>query len=222
MKNALPLLILLAAATGCSESGDNDIPQVGTDACSVDGQKQFVLDAMNDLYYWNDVLPADVDLASFATAEDLLAYLIEFQPLDGFSYIDSASADAQFFGAGQYEGYGFSSRYEAFGDLRLTRVFASSPAAAAGLERGQQVLMLDGRTIAEIDANEGTGEVFSQSSVAFTMRRPDGSEFTGIIERGLVTIDPVPQYRIIPRPDGTSVGYLELATFISTADAELD
>lgn len=222
LKNTLPILILIAMIAGCSESGDSSIPQTGTNACNLDAQKQYVLDAMNDVYYWNDVLPTDVDTSLFATPEDLLAYLIEFQPLDGFSYIDSASADAQFFGAGQYEGYGFSSRYEAFGDLRLTRVFASSPAAVAGLERGQQITMLNGRSIAEIDANEGTGTIFDQASVSFTMRRPDGSEFTEVIERGLVTIDPVPQYRIIPRSDGTSVGYLELATFISTADAELD
>jgi C-terminal processing protease CtpA/Prc len=39
------------------------------------------------------------------------------------------------------------------------------------------------------------------------------------VDKGIVTIDPVPQYRVIDRPDGTSVGYLELATFISTADA---
>ena len=44
-------------------------------------------------------------------------------------------------------------------------------------------------------------------------RRPRG---------GTVTIDPVPQFRLIPRADGTSVGYFELATFISTADAQLE
>jgi C-terminal processing protease CtpA/Prc len=207
---------------GCSGSDDAGIPQPGTAACAVQGQKQFVLDAMNDVYFWNDLLPPSVDLDAYATAEELLAYLISFQPLDDFSYIDLAAADAQFFGAGQYEGYGFSSRFEDADDLRFTRVFSSSPAALAGFARGQRMMMLNGRTIAEIQANEGIDTVFSQASIEFALRRVDGSEFTAVVNRGLVTIDPLPQWRVIDRPDGTSVGYLELATFISTADAELD
>jgi carboxyl-terminal processing protease len=43
-----------------------------------------------------------------------------------------------------------------------------------------------------------------------------------VVDRGLVTIDPLPQWRVIDRADGTSVGYLELATFISTAEAKFD
>lgn len=212
------LIAAVGLCVGCSSSDNAGFPQPGTSECSDAGQKQFVLERMNDVYLWNDLLPQDVDLNAYATAEDLLAYLTSFQPLDGFSYIDLAAADAQFFGAGQYQGYGFSSRFEAFDDLRLTRVFASSPAAQAGLERGQRIVMLDGRTIADIQANEGVNELFSQAMVEFTMRRTDGSEFAVVVNQGLVTIDPVPQWRVIDRPDGTSVGYLELATFITTAD----
>ena len=56
---------------------------------------------MNDVYFWNDLLPASVDLGAYATPEALLEFLRSFQPLDNFSYIDAAAADAQFFGAGQ-------------------------------------------------------------------------------------------------------------------------
>lgn len=209
---------VFAACT--TESGAPAPPQAGTDACSIDNQKQYVLERMRDVYFWYDDLPQTVDPDAFATPEALLAHLISFQPLDNFSYIDSAEADAEFFGEGRYRGYGFSSRFEAADDLRFTRVFESSPADAAGFERGQRILMLNGRTIAEIDANEGTGALFSLPSLEFTIRRLDGSEFTATVDTDIVTIDPVPQYRIIGRPDGTSVGYLELDTFISTAESE--
>ena len=175
---------------------------------------------MRDVYFWNDLLPATVDLSLYPTAEALLEFLISAQPLDGFSYIDSAAADAQFFGEGQYEGYGFSTRFEAADDLRFTRVFAASPANAAGFERGQRILMLNGRTIADIQANEGVGALFSLPSLEFTIERTDQTQFTETVNAGLVTIDPIPQHRIIDRPDGTSVGYLELTTFISTAEPE--
>jgi len=219
-----PLFILSVMSlfmSACSVSDDDAPPLSGTAACTIDAQKQFVLDTMNDVYFWNDLLPANVDLAAYASPEDLLEFLRSFQPLDDFSYIDTAAADAQFFGAGQYEGYGFSSRFEAADDLRFTRVFSSSPAFLAGFARGQRILMLNGRTIADIEANEGVGVLYAQSPLEFTIRRSDGSEFIAVVDAGLVTIDPLPQWRVIDQPDGSSVGYLELATFISTAEPAL-
>ena len=213
---------LLLGLVACSIDESNDAPpQTGTSACSIDAQKQFVLDKMRDVYFWNDDLPVAVDLATFATPEAVLEHLISFQPLDHFSYIDLAAADAQFFGAGQYEGYGFSSRFEAADDLRFIRVFSSSPAGTAGFARGQRIMMLNGRTIADIEANEGTGSLFTLPTLEFTIRRPDNTEFTSTVNAGIVTIDPLPQHRVIDRPDGTSVGYMELVTFISTADDAL-
>ena len=63
MKFALTLLLAAALALqGCSSESAPAPPQVGTDACSVEGQKQFVLDTMRDVYFWNDLLPTSVDL----------------------------------------------------------------------------------------------------------------------------------------------------------------
>ena len=97
------MAFICLGAAACSGSGSSppQSPQVGTDACSASGQKQFVLDVMRDVYYWNDLLPANVDTDAYATPEDLLAYLTSFQPLDDFSYIDLAASDTQFFGAGE-------------------------------------------------------------------------------------------------------------------------
>lgn len=213
--------ILAAVAltvTGCtvSDSGGG-VPQVGTSACTNEAQKQYVLDAMRDVYFWYDVLPADVDLSQHASPEALLDYLISFQPLDAYSYITSAVADAQFFGAGQYQGFGFSTRFEAADDLRFTQVFASSPASQAGFMRGQRILELDGRTIAEIEANEGVTAVFDRSPLEFRIRALDGSEFLATVSHDVVTIDPLPQWRIIDL-NGVPVGYVDFRSFISTAD----
>ena len=75
------------------------------------------------------------------------------QPLDNFSYLTSALADSAFFGAGLYEGFGFSWKRLAGDEIRLTRVFTGSPAEAAGFSRGQRIVALDGRSIAEIEAD---------------------------------------------------------------------
>ena len=224
-------LIVLTAliVTACSSSGGDGPPQIGDAACTNTGQKEFVLAAMRDWYLWNDRLPANVNIDAYATPEDLLAYLMTFSPDDGsgepidiFSFINSAAADAQFFGEGKFEGFGFSSRFLAADDLRLTRVFSGSPAAIGGLARGQRILELNGRTIAEIQAAEGIGAVFDTTPLDFLMREPNGNEFSVTIAHAIVTIDPVPQSRLIPVTGAPPVGYLELSTFISTADPKLD
>jgi len=237
-KPIIILSALLVAACSSSDGGSTGEPPVA--ACSIEGQKQFVLDRMREWYFWNDRLPADVDLSQFATPDDLLAYLTTFSPdltpedgidnpVDRFSFINTAAADQAFFGEGKFEGFGFSSRFVAENDLRLTRVFFDSPANQAGLERGQQIVALNGRTIADIQANEGVNAVFDLSPLDFTMRPVGGSsdgsdDFTRSISKDIVTIDPVPQARIIVDPGGVRppVGYMELATFISTADAQMD
>lgn len=219
MRKILYMLIAMTLTLpGCGSSGSGDqAPQTGTAACTDDAQKQFVLDVMRDIYFWYELLPADVDLSQFATPEMLLAHLISFQPLDDFSFITTAEADARFFGEGQFEGFGFSIKFEAADDLRFTRVFAGSPAAQAGFQRGQRILELDGRTIAEIEANEGVNVVFDQSPLTFRVRNLDTSEFEVTVSHDIVTIDPLPQWRVIDM-GGVPVGYVEFASFVSTAD----
>ena len=187
---------------------------------------------MLDWYLWNDLLPNPISVDNYASPEVLLADLITYSPDDGtgepidkFSFIGSAAADAAFFGEGQYEGFGFSTHYVATDDLRLTQVFANSPADLGGLSRGQRILELNGRTIAEIQAAEGVSAVFGMSPLTFTMVDLGGTELPPVtIAHDIVTIDPVPQWAVIPAGDGSGrmVGYFELTTFISTADPVFD
>jgi len=218
------IILALAAAllVGCGGSF------AGPDSageCSNKAQKETVFAAMQYWYLWNDLLPTDVKISDFTTPEDLLAYLTTFSPVDGsghpvdvFSFINSAAADAQFFAEGKFQGFGFSRKDLGGNDIRLTRVFSASPAEIGGLARGQQILQLNGRTIAQIEAAEGLDTVLSSTPLTFTMREPNGNEFTTTIAHDEVTIDPLPQWRIIDAGGGRMVGYLELATFISTAD----
>ena len=224
-------LILLAglAMTGCTASDDSGPPQVGDAACSNDGQKQFVLDVMRDVYFWHTSLPASVDLSAHASPEALLSHLASFspistatgQPVDRFSFINTAAADSAFFGEGQFEGFGFSTTFDENDNLLFTRVFSGSPAAMAGFGRGQRIIALAGRTIADIEANEGVGAMFDMNPLEFTVRRLDASEYTVTVTKDIVTIDPLPQWRVIDTPTG-SVGYMEMSTFISTADPVFD
>ena len=217
---------------GCGSSDDFG-GQSGSVSCSNDEQKQFVWDVMQDWYLWNDLLPAQIDVDNYASPEALLDALTFFSPDDGsgqpidqsrgFSFINSAEADAQFFGEGKFEGFGFSIPYEASDDLRLTRVFSGSPAEDGGLKRGQRIVELNGRTIAQINAAEGINAVFGTSPLEFTLLSRSGDPLPPVsLAHAIVTIDPVPLTRIIDAGAGRMVGYMELATFISTADPVFD
>ncbi|MBT8101538.1 MAG: hypothetical protein KJO95_01130 [Gammaproteobacteria bacterium] len=225
-------LLAIAALAACEGDDEFAGPQTGTSACSNDGQKQFVLDSLYAWYLWNDLLPAGINIADYASPEVLVRDVTRIfgpqdangNPVDRFSSVGSAQADAEFFGEGKFEGFGFSYRTvdDATDDIRLSRVFSGSPAEMAGLARGQRFVSLDGRSIAEIQANEGIGAAFSNGTVVFEMRRIDGSVFSSSITKDVVTIDPVPRTRIIDAGNGVMVGYLELSQFISTANPMLE
>jgi C-terminal processing protease CtpA/Prc len=210
-------LVLLLSGCDFYQDDDND-----GYTCSAKDQKRFVRDATEYWYLWNDLLPENTRVKNYSGPVALLADLIQVQPLDTFSYIGSAFADAAFFGGGQYEGFGFSWQRFANDDFRLTRVFVGSPADEAGLSRGQRIVAVEGRPIAEIDADEGLGSALEPNSAELTLLETDGvTEFTVRVFKSVVTIDPVPQWRLIDTANGPPVGYLELSTFVATADPQL-
>lgn len=235
MRNLVALLLIVTLAACDSSSGISGPPAGDeTGACSNDGQKQFVLDALFVWYLWNDLLPANLSIDDYASPEELVQQVTltygpqdaNGNPIDLFSSVGSLQADVEFFGEGRFEGFGFSWRFVDPGntEFRITRVFSGSPAANGGLDRGQRLLSLNGRTIAEIEAAEGVGAVFgANDTLTFEMERVDTSVFSVSITKDIVTIDPIPQWRLIDQGQGVPpVGYLELSTFISTADAEFD
>ena len=227
-------LLFFAALTACSGGSSLSVPQTGTAACSADGQKQYVLDRLYEWYLWNDLLPADIDIANYASPEELVTRVTldlgpqdtNGDPIDLFSSVGSAQADSQFFGEGKFEGFGFSWRFEdqAQTDFRITRTFPNSPAALGGLARGQQVLTLNGRTVPDVVSNEGVSAFFdNNATIDFEVQPVVGASFnTGDVSKAIVTIPPIPQSLIIDAGNGVNVGYIELSTFISTADPEFE
>jgi len=226
----LGLFAVLAGCSSSSDSGQTSRSQVCTSAL----QKQAVADLMQEWYLYNDEVEqqqkySNLDPSQFATPEELLESLL-YRPdrFDrNFSFLTTPQADQQFFGGGQFVGFGFGSKFADAPlntDLKLTQIISGSPAEAAGLARGQQILTIGGRTIAEIAQAEGISAAFGPSDIgvtrSFRVRQPDGSEFDTDVAKALVTIDPLPQATTFAVGAAT-VGYLDFRTFVSTADAKL-
>jgi C-terminal processing protease CtpA/Prc len=233
---ALAALTVLASACGGGGGGNGGGGGAGTAACSETPRKQFVLDATREWYLFTDLLPASVNIADYATAEDLLNALTATardQHKDRyFSYLTTKAAEDSLLGEGQFNGFGFRTRTEAGNRPFIVDVFEASPAMDAGMRRGDEIVAVDQGsgfvTVSQLLADGTTiTDALGPSDVGvhrgLRLLR-GGSTFEVSLTKRTVTIDPVSDLfgvQTLPLAGTTGVGYVNLRSYISTADAQL-
>lgn len=193
--------------------------------CSVVSQNTFVRDVMADIYYWYLELPRGVNPASYGSPD---AYLqaIRYKTLDSsFSYIGSAAVEQAFYSDSQYIGFGFASTYNGT-DLRIAQVFPESPAAEAGLSRGDTFVSINGVEVAQLAEANLLGSAFGpaeegyQSEIVF--RHPNGEVVQATLTKRVITIPTVTQTQVYALDDGRKVGYVFFRNFVEPSVAALD
>ncbi len=99
-----------------------------------------------------------------------------------------------------------------------------TPAAAAGIVRGTEVLTIDGVDVAngsDVDTlNDGLFPSAPGENHDFEILDPDGTRRTVTLRSELITSQPVLDVRTLPAPNG-DVGYLLFNDHIATAEAQL-
>lgn len=212
---AAGLAVLVLAGCGGSSGGDDG-------GCGIVEQNEFVYRTMQDLYLWSDEVPA-VDPAAFGSPEALLDALRV--PQDSFSFIRSIAEDDALLGDGQFVGIGVRSDQPAPEELRIVEVFEGGPADRAGLDRGDRILSVNGRPIAEVLADEGFSAALGPAEVGvevdLTWRTPAGTERAATVTKAVVTIPPVARVDVLDTAAGP-VGYLVFRTFVETAAGPLE
>jgi C-terminal processing protease CtpA/Prc len=231
------LAALLAMLAGCSGDGSDNGAGDGTAvACTEPVRKQFVLDRARQWYLFPDLLPASVNPAEFPTAEDLLDHLTATAREQGkdrfFSYLTTRTAENSLLGEGQFVGFGFRTRTDPVSRPRVTEVFESSPAAEAGVQRGDEIVAVDaGNGFVAVSELLADGSTISDAlgPAETGVRRGlrllrDGTTREAMLAKRTVTIDPVSDTygaRVLPLAGTAGVGYLNLRSYIATADAQL-
>lgn len=169
-----------------------------------------VIDTIRDQYY-KEVDEDALDEASLKGIVDGLG--------DPFSHYLTPREAAQFNESvsGEFEGVGMNVEENSRG-LKVLRVFEGSPAAGAGIRRGDFILAVDGRSIAGVSSAVATARIKGPAGTevklrVFTPSEEDARTLT--LQRQRIEV-PVARGRVAGQGGGR-VGVVELLSFSSGA-----
>lgn len=233
------LALSLAACGGGGGSGSTSTggtggtggggPGTAGATCSYASRAQWVRDTMNEWYLFPELLDLTVNAASFTDIQayiDALVAQARAQSKDRyFSYITSIAEENALIQSGSNAGFGIRLSYDtAASRVYVMEAFEGAPGFAAGMDRGTELLTINGVTVALLMASGGSGAVSdalgpTQAGVTRTIgfRTVEGAERTEAITKTDYTLDPISDrygVRILDDGSGSPVGYVNLRTFI--------
>ena len=221
-------LLLVACGGGSSDGGTSP------GACTVAEHKAWIGDYMNEWYFWYRISPRP-DPAPYSDAESYFNALIytggtaPFLQADRFSGSQTTESFNRFFGDGASLGYGLSvAGLELAGDgskpLYVRYVEPQSPAATGGVQRGDRVISINGRSAAELIVADDFSALTAQQagdSVTLVLRRA-GLDRNVTLRAEVFNLSPVTGTTVITTTGGRRIGYVGVKDMISQALAPLE
>lgn len=214
-------------------------PTPPTSSCSLSARQDFVDAVLNEWYLFPDLL-ASVNKGAYDDLQDYIDARVapaRAQNRDRFfTYITSIQEENAFFNSGSSAGFGIRLGYDTSNNrVFVIEAFENGPGLAQGLDRGVELLAIGTsasnlQSVATIMASQGPQGVInalgpSESGITRVLRYRgiNGTERQETISKTEFNIDPVSDRygaRIIDN-GASQVGYVNLRTFIDTADADL-
>ena len=225
-------LAVTLAACGSGDGGgasssqafltDND--DVSARECEVPVLNRWVDDSMRDFYLFADQVPL-VNLDDFDSPESLIREL-RFQPIDSFSSVTTTATSVAFFDEGVNFGIGFIWRFDANGVPRILYIQDDAPSAAAGMQRGDAIISVDGEDWATLSFSrfqELTGTREEPREARFELiSASTGETYFSNVTPAEYNINTVLHDEIIEVPGlSGNIGYIAFSSFIESSEAEL-
>jgi C-terminal processing protease CtpA/Prc len=226
-------------STGSTGSSGGSTGGTTTDQCSLVNRQIWAKSVLDEWYLFPETLPATLNPAPYTTVDDYIDALTataRSQRRDRFfTYLTSIAQENAFYASGSSAGFGFRLSTDAAARRAFVmESFEGTAALAAGLDRGDEILAIGSsaaslRTVTDIIASEGTAGVTTAlgPSTAGTTRT---LQVTGAAGTRTITLSKT-DYSLTPVSSrygakiiddgGRRVAYLNLRTFISTADGQL-
>lgn len=229
----------LASGGGGGGGGGTPTPSPTTSGCSLRDRQDWAAAQLREWYLFPETLPTSLNPAAYTTVDDYVDAMTataRSQRRDRyFTYLTSIAEENAYYASGDSAGFGFRLGADTTGRrIAVIESFEGAPALAAGIDRGTEILAIGTsaanlRTVSSIIAAEGTAGVTDAlgPNTAGTTRLLRVVDSAGTRDVTLAktdfTLTPVSsRYGAKVIDDGgRRVGYVNLRTFISTADPAL-
>lgn len=234
---------LILAGCGGGGSGGSIAPAptpTPTPQCTLRDRQLWAEAQIREWYLFPEDLPASLSPDGFASVEayiDALTATARAANKDRFfTYLTSIADENAFFTSGQTAAFGIRLEYDSVARRTfILDVFETGPAFAAGFDRGAEILAIGTSPenlvlVTTLFAQGGSAAVSdalgpSQAGVTRTIRFTlNGTERTVTITRAEFNIPPVSSrfgVQVFDEPGIGKVGYVNLRSFISTAETPL-
>jgi len=243
------VLALIGLLSGCGGGGGGGsgqsastqtTPPPASATCSLRNRQDWAAATLREWYLFPETLPAALDPTPYANVSDYIDALTataRAQRRDRFfTYLTSIAEENAFYASGSSAGFGIRLSYDT-GQRRVfvNEAFEGAPALAAGIDRGTEILAIGTsaanlRNVSDIIAAEGVDGVTNAlgPTTAGTTRLLRVADAAGgtrdlNVTKADYSLTPVSSRygaRII-NDGGAMVGYVNLRTFIDTADPAL-
>ena len=244
------ILVLAASVSACggggSGSGNDTItvpptppsPPPPTSTCSLLNRQNFAASVLNEWYLFPETLPTTLSPAAYSTVNEYINALTATARGQGrdryFTYVTSIQEENAYFSSGATAGFGLRLSYQGT-RLFVIEAFEGAPALASGIDRGTEILGIGTdssniQLVSDIMATQGSGGVSSAlgPNTVGTSRVLRITDATGTrnvtVAKAEYEVRPLSSrygVKIIDNGGGQRVGYINMRTFISTADNQL-
>ena len=210
-----------------------------TAGCGLSARQDFAKAVIDEWYLFPSDVASGVNKASHSDVQSYIDALVAparaLKKDQFFTYITSIAEENAFFSSGSSAGFGVRLSYvSGTQQLFIAEAYEGAPALAAGIDRSTEILAIGTsnanlRTISAIVAAEGTGGITNALGPndpgvtrVLRIKNTDGTRDV-TVSKADFNIDPISDRygaKIITE-GGKNYGYLNLRTFISSANPQL-
>jgi C-terminal processing protease CtpA/Prc len=243
-------IVLSVSLAACSSGGGNvsggstggggtPTPTPTTANCSLSARQDFAKSVIDEWFLYPNKIDNTVNKANYSTVQSYIDAVLKPFRTDikdeQFTYITSIKEENAFFSSGSSAGFGIRLAYDtAQNRVFVLEAFEGAPALAAGIDRGTEIVAIGTNTnnlvtVASLMMSGGAQAVVDAlgPSTAGTTRvlrvNTNGVVSDLTVTKAEYSLDPVSNRygaKIID-DGGKKVGYLNLRTFIDSADPDL-
>ena len=212
-------------------------PPPTSTSCSLTNRQNFAASVLNEWYLFPETLPASLSPAPYNSVQayiDALTATARGQGRDRFfTYVTSIQEENAFFSSGSSAGLGIRLSFQG-SRLFVIEAFEGAPALAAGIDRGTEILSIGTdasnlTSVADLLASQGSAGVSNALGpntvgTSRVLRITDASGARNVtVTKADYNISPLSSRYGVKVIDngGQRVGYINMRTFISTADNQL-